>query len=75
MENEIIEMVEAEDVIVAEEGKGLGTGVAMAIGAGITFAGIAIVKLVKKGIDVIKAKAEAKKQDEHDFCVEPDETK
>lgn len=73
MENEIIEMVEMDDVIVADEGKGLGTGAAMLIGAGIAFAIGAGVKLTKMGINYFKAKkAEREAAAEHDFCTEPD---
>lgn len=76
MENEIIEMVEAGDVIVADESKGLGTGAAMAIGAGIAFAIGAGVKLTKMAINYFKAKkAERDAATEHDFCTEPDKAK
>lgn len=73
MENEIMEMEVIEDSVVADENTGMGTGVAMLIGAGITGAVIAGVKLVKLCINAVKAKKETQKQaDQHDFCVEPD---
>lgn len=53
-----------DDVVEAEENAGIGTGVAMLIGAGLTFAIGAGVKLGKKAIAAIKAKKEAKKADD-----------
>lgn len=47
-----------------EEESGLSTLAAMAIGAGITAAGVAVVGLVKKGIKKLKAKKEADKAKE-----------
>ena len=73
MENEIMEMEVIEDSVVADENTGMGTGVAMLIGAGITGAVIAGVKLVKWCINAAKAKKESQqKTEQHDFCVEPD---
>lgn len=63
MENELMTMEENEimdDAVVAEEKSGIGTGAAMLIGAGLTLAVTACVKLAKKGIKAIKAKKEAK---------------
>ncbi len=65
--NELMTMEEVEimdDVVVAEEKSGIGTGAAMLIGAGLTLAVTAGVKLVKKGIKAIKAKKEAKKAED-----------
>lgn len=70
--NEIMEVMDMDDVVVANENTGMNTGVAMLIGAGIAFAVGAGVKLVKKGIAALKAKKEAQ-ANEHDFCVENDE--
>lgn len=64
--NEIMNYEEIEvmdDAYEAEENAGIGTGVAMLIGAGLTFAIGAGVKLGKKAIAAIKAKKEAKKAD------------
>lgn len=74
MENEVMnyeeEVLEAE--VVETEGKsGISTGVAMAIGAGLTLAGAAVVNLVKKGIAKYKANKEAKKATE--AAAEPSE--
>ena len=59
--NEDFDMV--NDGIVADDGNGLGTGVAMLIGAGLAFAVGAAVNLGKKGIAAIKAKKGLKKPD------------
>ena len=59
--NEIMNYEETEvmdDVVVAEEGSGMSTGVAMLIVAGLTRAVGAGVKLVKKGVAWYKAKKE-----------------
>ena len=50
--------VETEEVETEESG--MGTGVAMLIGAGLAFASTAIVKLGKKAYETFKAKKEAK---------------
>lgn len=60
--------VETEEVETEETG--MGTGVAMLIGAGLAFASTAIVKLGKKAYDTYKAKKEAKETEE----VEAEET-
>ena len=60
--NELMTMEETEimdDVVVAEEKSGIGTGVAMLIGAGLTLAVTAGFKAVKKRIKARKAKKEA----------------
>ena len=63
--NEIMnyEEIEIMDDVVAEEKTGVSTGVAMLIGAGLTLAVSAGVKLVKKGIAAYKAKKELRKPD------------
>lgn len=65
MEDEVYEME-------PEEGSHLSTGVAMLIGAGLTAATVAVVKLCKKLIAKHKAKKELESEDvdDHDF-VEP----
>lgn len=60
--------VETEEVETEETG--MGTGVAMLIGAGLAFASTAIVKLGKKAYETYKAKKEAKETEE----VEAEET-
>ena len=62
MINEEFDMV--DDHIVADDGNGIGTGMAMLIGAGLAFAVGAAVNLGKKGIDKIKANIAKKKADE-----------
>ena len=62
MINEEFDMV--DDHIVADDGEGIGTGLAMLIGAGLAFAVGAAVNLGKKGIDKIKANRAKKKADE-----------
>jgi len=60
MENEeVMELIPATEV--EEKESGIGTLTAMAIGAGLTAAGIAVVKLGKKGISWVKAKRAASK--------------
>lgn len=66
MENNEIMNVENEievvdDVVVADEKTGISTGCAMLIGAGLTLAASAGVKLVRKFIANRKAKKELKK--------------
>jgi len=60
MENEEV-LVMTESTEVEEKESGIGTLAAMAIGAGVTAAGIAVVKLGKKGIKWLKAKKDASK--------------
>ena len=60
MMNEEIEVM--DDAVVAEEGNGVSTGVAMLIGAGLALAVGAGTKLAKKGYVAIKAKLAEKKQ-------------
>lgn len=67
MENEIMneEIMEPEtETCEVEEGSGIGTGVAMLIGAGLTLATTAVVKLAKKGIAAYKAKKELRRPEE-----------
>lgn len=68
------EVMEPEmEIIETEDGKsGIGTGTAMLIGAGLTLATAAVVKLVKKGIAKYKTKKELRLVDENDI-VEPTE--
>ena len=67
--NPEVEMTEAES-----EESGMGTGVAMLIGAGLTLAVTAGIKLGKKLIAKAKAKKEEKETaDDHDFVVPSDE--
>lgn len=67
MENNEIMMIEDNEVmdneIVADEGSGIGTGMAMLIGAGLAFAVGGAVKLGKKLIAKAKAKKELKQPD------------
>lgn len=78
MENEIMnietEVMETEfdAVELADENSGIGTGAAMLIGAGITAAGIAVVKLGKKLWANYKAKKELRQPDDGEV-VEPTE--
>jgi hypothetical protein len=67
MENEIMNVATEvmDDGIVADTNAGMGTGVAMLIGAGVTAAVFAGIGLAKKGIAAIKAK-KAKDQGEPD---------
>lgn len=62
---------------VETEDSGLGTGVAMLIGAGLTLAVTAAVKLGKKAYAKFKAKKEAKEDEEEanerDFVIPSDE--
>ena len=59
-----VEGTEMDDVItVAEEGSGMGTGVAMLIGAGLAVAVGAAVKLGKKVVKTVKAKRELRRPD------------
>ncbi len=73
--NELMNVEEIEvmdDVVVAEEKSGIGTGVAMLIGAGLTLVASAGVKLVKKKWADHKAKKEIRKPD-HEVLVEDED--
>lgn len=79
MENEVMNCEEelnpeVEAYEMESEGSGLSAGVAMLIGAGLTAASVAAVKLGKKLYAKVKAKKEAEDYaDEHDFVVPSDE--
>ena len=60
--DEIMEEVEATEV----ETSGMGTGMAMLIGAGLAFASTAAVKLGKKAVAAYKTKKALKKSTESD---------
>lgn len=72
--NEIMnyEEIEVMDDVMEEEGTGIGTGVAMLIGAGLTFAAGAAVKLGKKLYANYKAKKELHLA-EKEIIVEPED--
>ena len=64
--NELMNVEEVEvmdDVVVTEEKSGIGTGLAMIIGAAVALAASAGVKAAKKGIAKLKAKRAAKKSE------------
>lgn len=61
---------EPENEEVESGNSGIGTGAAIAIGAGLAFATTAIVKLVKKAVAKHKANKELRQPDE-DRVVEP----
>ena len=68
MENEIMNYedvmeTEAQSVEMEADNSGIGTGMAMLIGAGLTLATTAIVKLGKKAWAAYKAKKELRKPD------------
>ena len=64
MENEIMNVTnEVMDEDIMTDKVGIGTGKAMLIGAGVTAAVFAGIKLVKKGIAAIKAKRAANQDD------------
>lgn len=72
MENEIMnyeenEIAEVENDEVGLEDSGMSTGMAMLIGAGLTIATAAVVKLGKKLFTMYKAKKEAKKAEQEDY--------
>lgn len=72
MENEIMNYEEVMDNEVEcdeveTESSGMGTGAAVLLGAGLTLATAAVVKLGKKMFAAIKAKKEAKEAEEEDF--------
>ena len=64
MNEEEVMDTEMDTIDMEPEGTGMSTGVAMLIGAGITLAVGAAVKLGKKGIDYIKAKKALRKPEE-----------
>jgi hypothetical protein len=78
MENEVMNydetMEEVEATEMETEGSGMGTGVAMLIGAGLTIATGAVIKLGKKAIVAYKTKKEQRKTAEVDDT-EPSEEK
>ena len=72
MENENMnyeenEIAEVENDEVGLEDSGMSTGVAMLIGAGLTSATGALIKLGKKLYMAYKAKKESKKAEEEDY--------
>ena len=74
--NEIMNYEEIEvmdDAVMADEHSGIGTGVALLNGAGLTLAVGAGVKLAKKGIAALKAKKEQKQADKEPSNVEPEQ--
>lgn len=77
MENNEIMNYEEEvletEVVETEGSSGISTGVAIAIGAGLTLAATAVVKLVKKGIAKYKANKELKKPAEGEEIEPTDE--
>lgn len=73
--NEIMNYEDIEvmdDVVVEEEGSGIGTGGAMLIGAGVALAVGAGIKLVKKAIAKHKAKKELRQPD-NEVIVDPED--
>lgn len=64
MNEEEVMDTEMDAIDMEPEDTGMSTGVAMLIGAGITLAVGAAVKLGKKGIDYIKAKKALRKPEE-----------
>lgn len=73
--NEIMindEIEAMDDEIVADSGSGMGTGMAMLIGAGLAFAVGGAVKLGKKVYAKIKAKKELKQPDKEVLVEEED---
>lgn len=72
--NEIMnyEEIEVMDDVEMNENAGIGTGVAMLIGAGLTFAAGAAVKLGKKLYADFKAKKELRQPDK-EITVEPED--
>lgn len=64
MNNEEVMDTELDAIEMESEDTGMSTGVAMLIGAGLTIAVGAAVKLGKKGVAYIKAKRELRKPDE-----------
>ena len=64
MNEEEVMDTEMDTIDIDPEDTGMSTGVAMLIGAGITLAVRAALKLGKKGIDYIKAKKALRKPEE-----------
>ena len=64
MNEEEVMDTEMDTIDMEPEDTGMSTGAAMLIGAGITLAVGAVVKLGKKGIDYIKAKKALRKPEE-----------
>lgn len=77
MENEIMnydEVMDNEVEATETENSGMSTGAAMLVGAGLTLATAAVVKLGKKLCAKIRAKKEKEEEvDEHDFVEVTDE--
>ena len=77
MENEIMnyenEVFESEVYETESENTGIGTGLAMLIGAGITAAGVAVVSLGKKLWANYKAKKELRLVDQDEFIEADDD--
>ena len=77
MENEIMnyenEVFESEVYETESENTGIGTGLAMLIGAGITAAGVAVVSLGKKLWVNYKAKKELRLVDQDEFIEADDD--
>ena len=78
MENEIMNYedvmdTEIEAIEMEAEESGIGTGMAMLIGAGLTLATTAIVKLGKKAYAKYKAKKELRQPEEGDIVEVTDE--
>lgn len=71
-ENEVMD-TEIDAVEMETERSGMSTGVAMLIGAGLTLATTAVVKLVKKGIAKHKANKELRKPAEGEVVEVTDE--
>lgn len=72
MDNEIMNYEEVMDTEIAcdeveNERSGMSNGVAMLIGAGLTAAGIAVVKLGKKAIAKVRARKEAAEIEDEDI--------
>lgn len=74
MNEEIMEMdqvtEETQPEGVEEEQSGIGTGIAMLIGAGLTVAGIAAVKYGRKAIGKIKSMRKASKIEGNDEVID-----
>lgn len=73
MENNIInEGIEMVEEVVVDETAGIGAGAAMLIGAGLTFAVCAGVKLAKKAYDAYKNK-KALRQPDKEIIADPED--
>lgn len=71
-ENEVMDP-EVETTEVDSEETGMSTGMAMLIGAGLTVAVTAAIKLGKKVVAKFKAKKELEAADEENFAIPDDE--